>query len=143
LQHSGLSYANISSNNKGGNNMKKFAGIILLIIGSIVLLAHFGRMFLLVLIAGLVFVGAKKLKHAYTKQDKNAAYLLLGLAVICCLLIIPLLFTLLISGALMYLGWNLFKQPLRTSFSGSTVTTHSFDNSFDADWKAFVEKNKN
>lgn len=123
--------------------MKKFAGVVLLVIGSIVLLVHFGRFFLLVLMAGLAFCGAKKLKHAQTKQDKNIAYLLLGIAAVCCLFIMPLLFALLISGALIYFGWKLLDPSPRTSFSGSAVTKHSFNNSFDADWKSFVEKNKN
>jgi hypothetical protein len=128
---------------KEGNNMKKFAGVLLLTIGSIALLVHFGRFFLLVLMVGLAFLGAKKLKHAQTKQNKNFAYLLLAIAAVCGLFIMPLLFTLLICGTLIFFGWKLLDPSSRTSFSESTVANHSFDSSFDADWKSFVEKNKN
>ncbi|MCH5586220.1 hypothetical protein MK805_14855 [Shimazuella sp. AN120528] len=122
--------------------MKKVAGIILLAIGSMVLLVHFGRIFLLALMASLAFYGVKKLKHAHTRQEKNVSYLILGIAAICCLFIVPLLFALLISGTLLYFGWKLLDQPSSTSISGATISKHTFDNSFDADWKAFVEKNK-
>jgi predicted membrane protein len=123
--------------------MKKFAGIILLVIGAIVLLCQFGHFFLLVLMASLAFLGVKKLHHARTKQEKNIAYLFLGIAALCGLFNIPFLFTLLLSGALLYFGWKLIDQPVSESFATSTVSKPTFDKSFDADWQEFVNKNKN
>ncbi|WP_028776191.1 hypothetical protein [Shimazuella kribbensis] len=123
--------------------MKKFAGISLLIIGAIVLLCQFGHLFLLVLMAGLAFIGARKLKHARTKQERNIAYLFFGIAALCGLFNIPFLLTLLISGAFLYVGWKLIDQPTSEVFATSTATKPSFDKSFDADWQAFVNKNKN
>jgi hypothetical protein len=125
-----------------GKTLRKFAGISLLVIGAIVLLGHFGPIFLLALLGGLAFVGAKKLKHATTKKEKNIAYLYLGLAAVVCLFNVPFLFAILVGGALIYFGYQIL-QPQSTRFAGTSEPRRTFENSFDADWQAFVDKKKN
>jgi threonine/homoserine/homoserine lactone efflux protein len=93
---------------------------------------------------GLLFYGVKKWRHARTQKDQNIAYVAFGLAALCALFNAPLLFMLLIGAALLYFGWKLIeaKPSHSIAYRSTSSTKNTFDNSFDADWKEFVDKNK-
>jgi predicted membrane protein len=120
--------------------LKKFAGAILLAIGTMILLFHLGHILFLLLIGTLVYLGVKKLTHADSKKQKRAAYILLGIAILLCLCNSPFLIGLLIGGGLLYLGWKMINQN-QVAYR-SNQEEKPFDNSFDAEWKQFV-KNHN
>ncbi len=131
----------LDSNKQQGSEqkLKKFAGAILLAIGTIILLFHLGHILFLLLIGALVYWGVKKLKHADSKKQKRIAYILLGIAILLCLCNSPFLVGLLIGGGLLYLGWKMINQKVVYS---SNQEEKPFDNSFDAEWKQFVKKHK-
>jgi hypothetical protein len=124
--------------------MKKIAGISLLVLGAIILLAHPVKLIFLLLIGMLLVVGVKKLKHKNTKSKKILGYTLLGSAVLLLLCQLPFLIRFLIGGAFLYLGWKIFDQHKHKPGFGSSgsSTNPSVYNYFDEEWQAFRSKHK-
>jgi hypothetical protein len=121
--------------------MKKIAGISLLVVGAIILLAHPVKLIFLLLTGMLLVVGVKKLKHKNTKSNIILAYTLLGSAVLLLLCQLPFLIRFLFGGAILYLGWRFLDQHKNKPAFGST-TNSSIYNYFDEEWQAFRSKHK-
>lgn len=130
-----------SSRCKGGKQMKKLFGGLLLLIGIAICLDDIGGLLVLLLTGALMVYGLKRWKRATTEGQKVVAVLVMGAAALLLFRWFPSVVGLLIGGVLFYLGWKVFNGGLPISLEKVTAPrTPTNDTSFDADWSAFMDK---
>ncbi|PRZ14887.1 hypothetical protein CLV36_105203 [Laceyella sediminis] len=121
--------------------MKKLFGGLLLLIGIAICLDDIGGLLVLLLTGALMVYGLKRWKRATTEGQKVVAVLVMGVAALLLFRWFPSVVGLLIGGVLFYLGWKVFNGGLSISLEKVTAPrTPTNDTSFDADWRAFMDK---
>ncbi|MFC7439815.1 hypothetical protein [Laceyella putida] len=125
--------------------MKKFIGLLLLVIGVAVFIGDFGALLALLVAGALMIYGVKRWKRAETKGKKAIAFTALGVAAILLLHWAPSMMGLLIGGVMLYLGWKLLKgdNTLAVEVGASNLPEANpvmVESSFEADWQAFLNK---
>lgn len=124
--------------------MKKFIGLLLLIVAAVIFIRDLGGLLALLVAGALVIFGLKQWKRAESKGQTALAVTMLIIAAIIVITGVHSLFTLLICGVLTYLGWKIWKgDRLLPKENGNHLkTAHSVivPSSFDEEWEAFMNR---